>query len=231
MTDKSGAPPTEGWEPPAPEPSTEFVQPWQRAEAQPPHTGPYVTGGAQPPLSGPAPHYPHPGPGYGHQTPAYGAPPAGYAFPPGPPPGYVQPFGPYPGTVNTTGWQQPNASLPGFPTPKLRRHRSRRGLIALAVAVLVVAALAVTAFWVPGFLRSKQLDVNAVQDGVRQVLTDGANGYGASNVTDVRCNNGSNPTISSGATFDCDVTINGAKRRVQVTFGDDAGTYWVGVPT
>lgn len=75
-----------------------------------------------------------------------------------------------------------------------------------------------------------ELDVNAAQAGVRQILTDPINGYGRDNVTDITCNNGSNPTIRAGGGFSCEVVVDGANRQVAVVFTDNAGTYEVDRP-
>jgi hypothetical protein len=88
----------------------------------------------------------------------------------------------------------------------------------------------VLGFWAPGFFVTTQLDVSKAQAGVQQVLTDSTNGYGAKNVKDVKCNNGQNPTVKKGQSFDCDVSIDGTKRSVTVTFQDSKGTYEVGRP-
>ena len=74
--------------------------------------------------------------------------------------------------------------------------------------------------------RLDEFDVRRVQ----QILTDEANGYGAKNVKDVKCNNGQSPTVKKGDTFNCEVSIDGTKRQVTVTFQDDNGTYEVGRP-
>lgn len=181
----------------------------------------------------PQPSYPQgypqqPPPGY-PQPPVGGYPTAGY---PAQPPGYGQP----PQSYGATAPWQPGAQATGQTTGPTsiqvpRVGRGRRPLIIGGIVVAVLAAFLITAFLAPGFLRSKQLDINAVQDGVKQVLTDSTNGYGATNVKDVRCNNGANPTIKQGASFDCEVSINGAKHQVKVTFGDNSGTYWVGGPS
>ena len=89
----------------------------------------------------------------------------------------------------------------------------------------------VLGFWKPGFFVTTKLDVNAAQTGVSQILSDEANGYGAKNVKDVKCNNGASPTVKKGDTFDCEVSIDGTKRQVTVTFQDDSGTYEVGRPS
>ena len=88
--------------------------------------------------------------------------------------------------------------------------------------------VAVLGFWKPGFFVTTKLDVSAAQSGVQQILTDESNGYGAKNVKDVKCNGGNSPTVKKGDTFNCEVSIDGTKRQVTVTFQDDKGTYEVG---
>ena len=99
------------------------------------------------------------------------------------------------------------------------------GIVALIAIVIVVLG-----FFTPGWFVEKRLDVNAAQTGVAQVLGDEANGYGAKNVSDVNCNDGANPEVKEGDTFTCEVSIDGTKRQVTVTFQDDKGTYEVGRP-
>ena len=103
------------------------------------------------------------------------------------------------------------------------------GVVGL-LAAIIVAVVLVLGFWKPGFFVSTKLDINAAQTGVQQILTDEANGYGAKNVKDVKCNDGQNPAVKKGGTFDCEVSIDGTKRQVTVTFQDDNGTYEVGRP-
>ena len=98
------------------------------------------------------------------------------------------------------------------------------------LAALIVAVVAVLGFWKPGFFVTTKLDVSSAQSGVQQILTDESNGYGAKNVKDVKCNDGQSPTVKKGETFDCEVSIDGTKRQVTVTFQDDDGTYEVGRP-
>ena len=93
-----------------------------------------------------------------------------------------------------------------------------------------VVKLADLVLWKPGFFVTTTLDVTKAQQGVTQILTDESNGYGAKNVKDVRCNNGENPTVKKGDTFNCEVSIDGTKRQVTVTFQDDKGTYELGRP-
>jgi hypothetical protein len=91
--------------------------------------------------------------------------------------------------------------------------------------VVLVAAL-----WLFGYFEGKVLDVRRAEAGVQQILSDPINGYGANTVTSVTCNNGSDPPVEKGKGFTCQVTINGARRQVQVVFRDDAGTYEVDGP-
>ncbi|AEV71595.1 hypothetical protein MycrhN_0967 [Mycolicibacterium rhodesiae NBB3] len=99
-------------------------------------------------------------------------------------------------------------------------------------AVAVIGALAlVGGLWVTGsFGSGTVLDVGKAEAGVKQILSDPINGYGANQVSSVKCNGGKDPEVKQGEGFSCDVTINGAKRKVQVVFRDDAGTYEVDGP-
>jgi hypothetical protein len=149
---------------------------------------------------------------YGQQAyPQYGQPPGQYGQQPGQ-------YGQYPqyGSTETPEGSKRSLALVG-------------GIIGL-VAALVVAVVAVLGFWKPGFFVTTKLDVGAAQSGVQQILTDESNGYGAKNVKDVKCNNGDSPTVKKGETFDCEVSIDGTKRQVTVTFQDNNGTYEVGRP-
>jgi uncharacterized protein DUF4333 len=149
---------------------------------------------------------------YGQQAyPQYGQPPGQYGQQPGQ-------YGQYPqyGSTETPQGSKRSLALVG-------------GIIGL-VAALVVAVVAVLGFWKPGFFVTTKLDVSAAQSGVQQILTDESNGYGAKNVKDVKCNNGDSPTVKKGETFDCEVSIDGTKRQVTVTFQDNNGTYEVGRP-
>ena len=103
------------------------------------------------------------------------------------------------------------------------------GVVGVLVAVVLIV-VGVLGFWKPGWFVTTQLDVNAAQSGVAQILSDETNGYGAKNVEDVKCNDGKNPTVAKGANFTCEVSIDGTKRQVTVTFQDDNGTYEVGRP-
>jgi hypothetical protein len=189
----------------------------------------------------------------------YGAPaeynPAAYGQPgqPNPysaPPQYGQyPQGQYPQGQYPQG-QYPQGQYPqqpvGYPPPgqpgqyppygqpggeELAKKSTRTTAAILgSLGALLLAAVLLLGFWKPGFFVTTKLDVDKAQQGVQQILTDEASGYGAKNVNDVKCNNGQNPTVRKGDTFNCEVSIDGTKRQVTVTFQDDKGTYEVGRP-
>jgi hypothetical protein len=161
------------------------------------------------------PGYPQQQPGYPQQQPGY--PPQQ----PGPYPGQPGPYGPYPG--------QPGPY--GQPPQRPKRSLGVIGAVIGTVAAIVIAVVLVTGFWEPGFFVTTKLDINKAQQGVQQILTDQTNGYGAKNVKDVVCNQGKgDPVVKKGDSFTCDVSIDGTKRHVTVTFQDDKGTYEVGRP-
>ncbi len=177
---------------------------------QPGQPGPY---GQQPGQPGQPGQYGQPGqPGQpGQYGQPYGQPPTQYGQQPGQ-------FGQYPPYGQSGGEDGSKRSMAVI-----------GGVIGL-LAVIIVAVVLVLGFWKPGFFVTTKLDIDAAQSGVQQILTDEANGYGAKNVKDVKCNDGQNPTVEKGASFNCEVSIDGTKRQVTVTFQDDKGTYEVGRP-
>jgi len=205
---------------------------WQ----QPPAYSPQQYPSYQPPQGSPyAPpqHYP-PTEQFG-QMPQYGQP--GQYPPPGQfgqHPEYQRPgqYGQQPGQYGQQPGQYGQFPQYGQPPPEQGSKRSLAviGGIVGVLAAIIIAAVLVLGFWKPGFFVTTKLDVNKAQAGVQQILTDETNGYGAKNVKDVKCNNGQNPTVKKGDTFNCDVSIDGTKRQVTVTFQDDTGTYEVGRP-
>lgn len=223
----SGSEPTTAapqWQPPAYDPQQQqYGQYPQQPAYQPPQE-------YQPPTEYSPQAYPQQGqygqPGYdqsGQYTAPYGQ-PAQYGQQPGQ---YGQPtqYGQQPGQYGQPGQF-------GAPTADSGSKRSLAvigGVIGL-LAALIVAVVLVLGFWKPGFFVTTKLDIDAAQTGVQRVLTDEANGYGAKNVTNVKCNDGQNPTVKKGGTFNCEVSIDGTKRQVTVTFQDDDGTYEVGRP-
>ena len=218
----TGSEQTPAWQPPAGE------QPAWQPPAYP-QQGQYPQYG-QPPPPGYPPTQPYGAPGeYG--APGYGQPgpygqPGAYGVPPGAPQ-----YGQYPGQYPQPGQpgQYPQYPQPGAAEASKKSMRTLGGVLG-ALAALAVAAVLVLGFWTPGFFVTTKLDVNKAQAGVQQILIDESNGYGAKNVKDVKCNNGANPTVKKGDTFNCEVSIDGTKRQVTVTFQDDKGTYEVGRP-
>jgi hypothetical protein len=211
-------------QPPAYQPE----QPAAPAYQPPPQYPPTEQFGQQPSEYSPQAYpsqYPQPGqPGqYGQQ---YGQQPADYGQQPGAQ--YGQPpaqYGQQPGQYG----QYPQYGTPAAEEGSKRSLAVIGGVIGL-LAAIVVAAVLVMGFWKPGWFVTTNLDVSAAQSGVQQILTDEANGYGAKNVKDVKCNDGKSPTVKKGDTFNCEVSIDGTKRQVTVTFQDDSGTYEVGRP-
>ncbi|WP_433508271.1 DUF4333 domain-containing protein [Pseudonocardia halophobica] len=119
------------------------------------------------------------------------------------------------------------STLPGGES-RASRRRGRSGgggkkLIAgAAVLVAVLAVLAVTAFWQPGFLVTEEFDQQALQAGVTRILTQDY-GLGA---TGVSCPEGQK--VEAGTTFTCSANVDGEAVEVPVTVLDDRGTYQVG---
>jgi hypothetical protein len=216
-------------EPPAwqqPTPGQEQPPAWQQPPAYTPQQYPsYPQPGQQPPYTPPQ-QYPsteqfgqQPTADYGQQAyPQYGQQPGQYGQQPGQ-------YGQQPGQYGQYG--QYGAPEAGEGS---KRSLAVIGGIVGLVAALIVAVVAVLGFWKPGFFVTNKLDVNAAQSGVKQILTDESNGYGAKNVKDVKCNGGQSPKVKKGDTFNCEVSIDGTKRQVTVTFQDDKGTYEVGRP-
>jgi hypothetical protein len=101
----------------------------------------------------------------------------------------------------------------------------------LGAAVVVIEA---AGLWLAlsrlNFGEDKVLDVSKAQAGVEAVLLDPTDGYGLTDVGNVVCNSGEDPTIVVGGTFTCDVFVGGKKRVVKAVFQDDSGTYEVDRP-
>ena len=225
----SAAPEAPSWQPPgseAPAWQPPAYPPQQYPQYGPPPAAPGYPPAAPygaPPEYNPAAYgqpgqYPPP-PQYGQPGP-YGQPPQYGQYPP-PPPGQFPPPG------------QPG-QYPGYPQPGAEEASKKSvralGTVLGVLAGLVLLVVLVTGFWKPGFFVTTKLDVDKAQQGVQQILTDESGGYGAKNVQDVKCNNGQNPTVKKGDTFTCEVSVDGTKRQVTVTFQDDKGTYEVGRP-
>lgn len=246
MSGPQGSDPTQAWSGQPPQ-SGGTPPPGEQPAWQPPPTpeqpAQETPAWGQPPAYQ-APQYPQyqqPGqPAYGQpqqypQHDQYGQQPTGYA-----PQGYPQ-YGQQPGQPYG---QQPQYGQPGQYDPSQQyspygqpgaEEDSKKSLAVIGsviggLALVIVIAVLVLGFWKPGFFVTTTLDVDAAQTGVQQILTDEANGYGAKNVKDVNCNGGVSPEVRKGDTFTCQVSIDGTKRQVTVTFQDDNGTYEVGRP-
>jgi len=220
---------------------------WQPADSEAPAWQPPAYTPQQYPQYGQAPVPGYPAQPYGapeYNPAAYGQ-PGQYGLPPQygqypPPPGQYPPapgqFPPAPGQYPPAPGQFPPAPgqyppyLPPGAEEGVKKSKRQLGALLGALAALALLAVLVLGFWKPGFFVTTKLDVNKAQQGVQQVLTDESNGYGAKNVNDVKCNNGQNPTVKKGDTFTCEVSIDGTKRQVTVTFQDNKGTYEVGRP-
>jgi Domain of unknown function (DUF4333) len=126
------------------------------------------------------------------------------------------------------------------PIPARNRHAKaapprKRGQVAVLIGVGVIAiaaAVVVLMVALSGFdmLKGKVLNVSKAEAGVQRILLDPDDGYGATNVSDVVCNDGNDPEIRKGASFTCQVFVAGRKRQVLVVFSDDNGTYEVDRP-
>ncbi len=137
---------------------------------------------------------------------------------------------------------QPSALQPERPpAPARTRHaratppRRKNAHLPLSIAVGVVAiAIAAVLLLVVlsrlDVLQGKVLDVSKAEAGVQRILLDPTDGYGATNVSEVVCNNGHDPEIRRGGIFTCKVVVDGRKRDVLVVFQDDNGTYEVDRP-
>jgi hypothetical protein len=192
------------------------------------------------PTSGSAPQQPSTGGGQSYWNPNPSSPPPGQANPYGAP---QQPYGappqPYGSPPQSYGapanpWQGYNQpTYPGYPAPAPpAKSSSNRWLLigGLAVALILVLGGGFAA-WKFGFSGDgKVLDVKQAESGVKEILSDPVNGYGANDVESVICNNGENPLVATNNSFTCKVQINGATRQVYVEFTDDSGTYAVDGP-
>ncbi|MGV0685013.1 DUF4333 domain-containing protein [Mycolicibacterium thermoresistibile] len=253
MSGPQGPDPTQPWsgqpapgqDQPSGDPTAAGQNPWQppASGSEQPQAGAEGQQQWQPPAYGQQPYPPYQQPG----QPAYPPPqpteynPAAYGQPGQPgqfgqygqPPGQfgAPPYGQQPGQFG----QQPGqyGQFPPYDAARAEgsgpKSKMLLGVLGGVLGLVVIAVL-VLGLWKPGFLITTKLDVNAAQTGVQQILTDETNGYGAKNVRDVVCNDGESPTVKKDTSFTCEVSIDGTKRRVTVTFLDDDGTYQVGRP-
>ena len=229
---------------------------WPQADSTAAETPAWAPPGTEAPVWGQPPPAYNPQ----QYSPQFGQPVQGYPQPYGAPaeynpatygqPGQPNPYGAPPQYGQYPQGQYPQGQYPqqpvGYPPPgqpgqyppygqpggeELAKKSTRTTAAILgSLGAQLLAAVLLLGFWKPGFFVTTKLDVDKAQQGVQQILTDEASGYGAKNVNDVKCNNGQNPTVRKGDTFNCEVSIDGTKRQVTVTFQDDKGTYEVGRP-
>jgi hypothetical protein len=239
----SSDPSAQPWQPPAPggEQPTTAAPAWQPPPAYDPQQQQYpqyqqpAAPAYQPPQQYPSNEQFGQQPGgynpqaypaqYGQQPNQYGQPGQQYPQQPGQYGQQPDQYGQQPGQYG----QFPPYSAPGAEEGSKRSLGVILGVLGVFL-LIVIAAVGVLGFVTPGWFVTTKLDVNAAQTGVQQILTDESNGYGAKNVKDVKCNDGNSPTVKKGDTFNCEVSIDGTKRQVTVTFQDDKGTYEVGRP-
>jgi len=150
-------------------------------------------------------------PGYGQQ-PAYGQP--GYGQQPYAQPGYGQ-----------AGYSQPGYSQGQFGGVPGQPKRSAAVRWAGLGVLLLVFVVAVLGFVVPGFFKTTVFEQNALQNGVKGILT---NSYNLTGVDSVSCP--ADQQVKSGARFTCQASIAGKEKPVTVTVTDDQGTYQVARP-
>lgn len=162
----------------------------------------------------------------GAQVPAPGA--YGQPGPYGQPVGYGQPAG-YPGSGP---YSQYPVQYPPAPEEVGKKNWDRKKLSVIggSVGAALVLVIAVLGFLTPGFFVTTKLDATKAAAGVLQILSDETTGYGAKNAKDAKCNNGNDPVVKKGDSFECSVSIDGVAKKVTVTFLDDKGTYEVGRP-
>ena len=175
------------------------------------------------------PQPPYGGSPYGQppqQPSPYGQPqqqvPSPYGQPPQQAPSpYGQPQQPPP-------YGQPIAPPPGFGPPQKQGGGAVKGLlIGLGVLVFVVI-VGFVGFWVFG--RQKVLDTDQAAKDVKNVLTAAApNGYGETNITDVKCpDKGGDIKVEKSGTFTCSLKKDGKDTTVKATFTNNDGDYQVG---
>ncbi|MGL6235542.1 MAG: DUF4333 domain-containing protein [Segniliparus sp.] len=125
--------------------------------------------------------------------------------------------------------QQPGPyGQPGFGAPQQQGGGALKGVL-IGVGVLVfVGVLGFVGLWFFG--RQKVLDTSQAAKDVKGVLTAAApNGYGETNITDVKCPDlGSVIKVEKDSTFTCSLKKDGKQTTVKAKFTNDDGDYQVG---
>jgi hypothetical protein len=124
--------------------------------------------------------------------------------------------------------------LPPDPPTSHRAPQPRTGfdrrLLVIGGCAVVGLAIAAFALWQFLFREAVVINVEQAEAGVRQILSDPINGYGANSISALRCNGGKDPAAAKGDSFTCAVEIDGTIRQVYVEFQDDNGTFAVDGP-
>ncbi|CAN7554171.1 DUF4333 domain-containing protein [Mycolicibacterium frederiksbergense] len=186
--------------------------------------------GAPPPPPGPPPRQPYP-PAPQQYPPRRQPPPPGYP----PPPQRVPSAPQYPQQQRPAPVIDPNRYTlpPGTPSshraPSKRSGPDRRTVL-IGAGVAVALVLAGVAVWQFLFRDTTVINVEQAEAGVREILSDPINGYGANSISALRCNDGRDPSAAKGDSFTCAVEIDGTVRHVYVEFQDDNGTFAVDGP-
>ena len=125
-----------------------------------------------------------------------------------------------------------SASPPATPAVPAKAGGSGLKVVLIVAAVTAVIGGVVAALWVSGVFNreTKKLAIAGVQTEVQKILVDRVTGYTSSDIKNVTCNNGQDPTVKQGGTFTCNVTDRGKQHQLTVTFIDGNGTYEVGLP-
>jgi hypothetical protein len=159
--------------------------------------------------------------------------PSGFPPPPAPPTPQQPPSWTPPEVAAQYGQPPPGQWAP--PIPQRPAVAAKAGgsatKVLFTVAAVVVVAVGVV-LKVSGVLHreTKKLAVAEVQTEVQKILVDRVTGYTSSDITNVTCNNGKDPTVKQGGSFTCNVTDRAKQHQLTVTFTDGNGTYEVGLP-
>jgi Domain of unknown function (DUF4333) len=113
--------------------------------------------------------------------------------------------------------------------PANRSGPSSRALI-IGASIAVVLVVTALGLWQLLFRDATVINVEQAEAGVRQILSDPINGYGANSISALQCNDGKDPPATKGDSFTCAVEIDGTVRHVYVEFQDDKGTFAVDGP-
>lgn len=213
-------------------------QGWGQQTPQPtPQSGAsptYDQQGWQPQQPAPSGATPAAQPGWGQQAPAYD--PASWGQQPvQADPTWQQAQPPYDqqATAYQGGYpqqyQQPGygQAAYGQPLGQVPEQKSKTGLIVALLSIVLIGGLAAVALFLwPGFLVTKHFDQKKVEQGVVEVMKNDhklhATGASCDGVKDVK--------LEAGATFKCEVTIDGKQQTVTMTVKDKDGTYEVPKP-